>query len=133
MLIGPSQKFTPPKKLLDSASIPDIIKYLEEFSDAVSTYTSSVVLGTIGILGVVGLSSSGNSARNFAQRIATSEVTTGIWTFSSPEADVSYLLIMSGRTPASTIITQVDRGLTYVLFTVQTGLSGAYIDCILLR
>lgn len=133
MLLGPSQKLNLPSIPNPEEGIQGIIKYLEGLEKTVLNYTASLVTGSIGMIGIRGLSSSGTSAQNFVERVSLDRVATGRWVFDNPEPDTSYMLFFSGSVPASTIITGVERGTTYAIVTCTTGITGLYADILLLR
>src|SRR5688572_20101111 len=93
----------------------------------------SLVSGTIGMMGVRRLSAYGVRSENFVKRISLSNVATSMWSFQNPEADLSYMLWFEGTYPASTIITKVETGLTYVIVNCATGMSGLGLNILLLR
>ena len=113
--------------------IAGIIRYLQTMEKDFISFVPSLVSGTIGMIGVRGFSSTGVSSQNFVQRVSLSNVTTGMWTFTNPESDVSYMLWIQGVYPASSIITRMDKTTTSLLLTCVTGLSGMACDVLLLR
>lgn len=133
MLVGPSQKLSLPPAPRPESGIEGILKYLEELERTLVSYTSSLVNGSIGMIGVRGLSSSGQSAQNFVARIPAGDTNTATWLLGNTETNTSYMLFYSSNYPASMIIQSVSANTTAVTLTITTGLSGMYLDILLLR
>ena len=135
MLIGPSTRPTLPELPSESEGIRGIIRYLRDLEFSVNSFVSAIVVNSVALAGVRGISSSGIVPKNFvAQAVDFSNRTTGLWVFDAPESDVSYMLIFSPNSTASFALINITRFSTGVIFQIaNTGISGLKLDCLLLR
>ena len=135
MLIGPSTRPILPRVPDLSYDLKAVIAYLQDLDKALSTFQSAIVANAIGLNGVRGLSSTGVTAQNFVHTFNISNLTQMIWTFTSFEADASYLcLTMQSKQTWDSFVTETSRTTSNITFTFGGAVaSGTIMHCVLLR
>lgn len=133
MLLGPPAFPRFPGVPRRGADLEDIRKYLENLDEAVQRFFSSIVINSVAVVGLRGLSGSGVGARNFVQSLNIGNATLVEWKFSTPEPDPSYLIFHSYTTTGAIMVRQV-RSVSSVLFEFRPATpSGLVMDCFLAR
>lgn len=93
MLIGPPFKPQIPDVPDESAGIQGIFQYLHDLDTAVTYNYSSIVLLSVGMIGAIGISSTGTLSQNFIRILDIGNVCSISWIFTGIEADTSYMIL----------------------------------------
>lgn len=134
MLFGPSQRPRLPDPPAEAEGLPGVVRYLRGLDRALETYLTSVIVGTIGVVGLRGLSTSGTPAQNLVKSLAIGNQTSISWVFSNMELDASYMLLYSATTTTGVVLTSLVRTTTSADFTFNPAVpSGVRLDVVLLR
>lgn len=135
MLIGPSARPILPRPISDSADLKAVIAYLKDLDKALSTFQSAIVANAIGLNGVRGISSTGTVAQNFLHTFNISNMTQMTWTFTSFEADASYMVLtMQSKQTWDSFVTETTRTTSNITFTFGGVVaSGTIMHCVLVR
>ena len=140
MLQGPPGRvwFPYPPGARGTGPDPDlrqITDYLADIADRISAQLESVVLNTVGFLGIHGLSSSGISSQNFTYgNLPLGGLTQATWVFTNMELDATYLVFYAISAPASAPLVGQTRATTNVVFNFGGVVpAGVFVDLVLLR
>lgn len=134
MLVGPSTGSSFPTRPHEGSSFREILLYLQDLERSISRQQSSIVAFSVGFLGLRGLSSTGTTAQNFNNVLSISNVTSVTWTFTSFEADASYMIFAMPTVTASTMITSLSQTTSTVSFNFSAVVpSGINMNVLLLR
>ena len=133
MLQGPSYQPRLPRAPSKDEGLDALYEYIKDLEQSLYSIVSNVVVDTVGLLGVRGLSSTGLGAKNFTRfALPIGGGTTAQWIFSNIEQNASYLVLTAPH--ASVLITTVARETTRILFTFSpTILTGTTLDLMILR
>lgn len=130
MLIGPSVRPGGFDTTPDQADIKSIVAFIHQLDKSLR----AIVLNSVGLIGVRGLSTSGTPSNNFAFSLGIGRQTSVSWNFPQPEQDPSYMITYSISQTSGVVMTSMLRTASNVTFTfVQPGPTGAIMDILLVR
>ena len=135
MLVGPPHRPHLPAPPHESEGLSGIYRYLHELHQALGVGMSAIVGNSVGMLGIKGLSSSGNIARNFVkQSLQIGNQTSIGWTFTNIEVDASYMLFYTPSSATGMVMTSYTQQTTQALFTFNPAVpSGLTLNIMLVR
>lgn len=135
MLVGPPIRPRLPGPPDDTADLKEVIRYLQQLDAVIAQGFHQVVGGTIGLLGIRGISSTSTAAHNLARgTLSVGNLTQVTWTFTNWELNTSYLILAQPSSVPSLFLSGITKNTTTVVFNLsQPAPSGMLFDIALLR